>query len=87
MLYLLECTDGSLYAGITPDLAARYAKHCAGRGGAYTRSHPPRRILAVMPCADRGAATRAEIALKKQPRAEKLRWAQQWAWSGADDGG
>src|SRR4249919_2071343 len=45
-LYLLECMDGSLYAGITNDLERRYAMHAAGKGARYTRSHPPRRIVA-----------------------------------------
>lgn len=39
--YIVRCRDGSLYVGITTDLAARVAKHNAGKGGAYTRSHRP----------------------------------------------
>ena len=44
-LYIIECTDGSLYTGITVDVEARYAAHCQGTGARYTRSHPPRRLL------------------------------------------
>lgn len=74
-VYLLECAGGRLYAGITPDLAARYAAHCTGRGARFTRSFAPQRLLAACECADRSAALRAEAALKKLRRDAKLRWA------------
>ena len=41
-VYVLECRDGSLYAGMTNDLRRRMTLHTAGRGAKYTRSHPPR---------------------------------------------
>ena len=43
-LYLIECRDGSVYTGITVDVAARYAAHISGKGARYTRSHPPLRL-------------------------------------------
>lgn len=64
-LYLIECRDGSLYTGIAVDVARRFRAHASGKGARYTRAHPPARLLASIPCADRGAALRAEIALKK----------------------
>ena len=45
-VYMLECAGGRIYTGVSPDLAVRYAKHRAGAGAAFTRSFPPRRILA-----------------------------------------
>ena len=44
-LYLIECQDGSLYAGITTDVDARYATHVSGKGARYTRSHAPAKLL------------------------------------------
>ncbi|HWT70647.1 MAG TPA: GIY-YIG nuclease family protein [Oxalicibacterium sp.] len=73
-LYLIECCDGSIYTGIAVDVAARYAAHAKGRGARYTRSHPPRRLLAVVPYADRSAALRAEYAMKRLSRNEKRRF-------------
>src|SRR5690606_36883821 len=73
-LYLLECRDGSYYAGISTDVQARFAMHLAGKGARYTRSRPPLRILAVRQYADRAEASRAEWQLKQQPRARKLAW-------------
>ena len=70
-LYLLECTDGSIYTGITVDVEARYAAHVAGRGARYTRSHPPKKVLASFEYADRASASKAEYAMKKLTAAEK----------------
>jgi putative endonuclease len=64
-VYVIECRDGSLYTGIAVDVAARFAKHAAGKGGRYTRSHPPLRVLAQWPCTGRSEATRAELAIKR----------------------
>jgi len=64
-LYLIECEDGSIYTGITVDVALRYAKHASGRGARYTRSHPPRCLLATVEYADRSAAARVEYEIKR----------------------
>ncbi len=71
-VYLLECEDGSLYAGVALDVEARFIRHAMGLGAAYTRSHPPLRVLACRCCASKGEALRAEYALKQQPRERKL---------------
>lgn len=70
-LYLIECQDNSIYAGITVDVARRYALHVSGKGARYTRSHPPRRLLLVMEYADRSAALKAEHAIRKLSATEK----------------
>jgi len=79
-VYMLECAGGRIYTGTTPDVAARYAKHRAGRGGAFTRSFPPRRVLAAKRCGTRGAALQVEYALKQLPPAGKRRWAREYRW-------
>ena len=73
-LYLLECTDGSIYTGITVDVAKRYAAHLAGRGARYTRSHPPARLLASFEHADRSSASKAEYAMKQLSAPESGLW-------------
>jgi putative endonuclease len=72
VVYLLECTGERLYAGITNDLAARFAAHCAGRGARFTRAFPPLRIVAASELPSRSLALKAEHALKRRPRARKL---------------
>lgn len=74
ILYLLECADGTLYCGVTTDMARRLAEHGGELpGGArYTRSRRPVRLLAQARLPDRAAACRAEAGLKKLPRKRKL---------------
>jgi putative endonuclease len=74
-LYLIECEDGSLYAGIAIDPEARFAAHVAGKGARYTRSHPPRRLLMTLPFPDRSSASKAEYRLKQLPAQDKRRFA------------
>ncbi|RQR57559.1 GIY-YIG nuclease family protein [Burkholderia sp. Bp9125] len=64
-LYLIECADGSVYTGITTDVAARFDEHAAGKGARYTRSRKPRAVLASFPLADRSSALRAEYWVKQ----------------------
>ncbi len=71
-LYLLECGDGSWYAGISNDPDARLRAHADGKGARYTRGRGPLRFLARRAYADRAAASRAECALKRLPKARKL---------------
>lgn len=79
-LYLLECRRGT-YVGITNNLEKRYQAHCAGKGARYTRANPPLALLGARPFADRGAASRAEYALKQCSAQAKRRWARQWPWN------
>jgi putative endonuclease len=79
-VYMLECDGGRIYTGITPDVAARFAAHCAGRGGAFTRGFPPRRVLAARRCGSRSAALKTEHALKQLARPDKLAWAARYGW-------
>lgn len=70
--YILECIDGSLYTGLTTDPERRLHEHLAGRGGRYTRSHPPRSLAYLESLPDLRAAMQRERALKRYPRARKL---------------
>lgn len=70
-VYIIECHDGTLYTGITTDLARRLAEHAAGKGAAYTRTHGAARIAYSETQPDRSAASRREAAIKKLTRAQK----------------
>jgi putative endonuclease len=74
-LYLIECADGSIYTGITVDVAARYAAHCNGTGARYTRSHAPVRLLGCEAYPDRSSASKAECRIKKLTAAGKRQFA------------
>lgn len=71
-VYLLRCSDGSLYCGWTIDVERRVAAHRAGTASRYTRSRLPIELAWVRPVADRSAALREEARIKRLPRAEKL---------------
>lgn len=75
-LYLLECTDGSIYTGITVDVEARYAAHASGLGARYTRAHPPERLLLCLDYPDRSTASKAEYAIKQLSAAQKRAYVQ-----------
>lgn len=67
-VYVARCSDGTLYTGITTDPARRERVHNAGRGAAYTRARRPVRLVHLEPAADRSAALRRELAIKRMTR-------------------
>jgi putative endonuclease len=76
-VYLLLCTDGTLYAGVTTDLDRRLAEHRGGKGARYTRSRGAVRFVHTEPAAGRSAALKREHALRRLPRRSKLALAKQ----------
>ena len=70
--YLLRCADGTLYCGITNDLKKRLAAHNAGEGAKYTRGRTPVRLTHVEPYADKPAALKREMQIKRMSRSRKL---------------
>ena len=80
--YLLQCADGTLYAGITNALGRRVARHNAGTASKYTRARRPVRLVWAEPARDRAAASRREAALKRLRRGDKEALARRpSAWS------
>jgi putative endonuclease len=71
-VYLLRCADGSLYCGWTTDVERRVAAHAAGRASRYTRSRLPVVLAFTLGLPTRTAARRAEAAIKRLTRREKL---------------
>lgn len=72
MVYILRCSDNTLYTGITNDLDRRVAMHNKGTGAKYTRSRGPVHVVYMERCADQSAALQREAAIKKLTRNEKL---------------
>jgi putative endonuclease len=73
-VYMLHCADGSLYTGITTDVARRVAEHNGdgGLGARYTRSRRPVALVYVESADSRAQASRREAAIKRLDRARKL---------------
>ena len=71
-IYILRCSDDSLYTGIARDPDKRLALHNSGKGAKYTRGRGPCSIVYLEQCAGRKAAQEREWALKKLSREAKL---------------
>lgn len=80
-VYILTCSDGTLYTGWTTDLAERLAAHQAGRGARYTRTRLPVKLVYQETCPDRSSAMKRERAIKKLPRVKKLALVEEYQYS------
>lgn len=69
--YLLRCADDTFYCGITNDMEKRLAAHNAGEGAKYTRGRIPVDVVYCENCADKSAALKREIQIKRLPRSAK----------------
>ena len=71
-VYIVRCRDGSLYTGISNDVARRLTAHNRGTGARYTRSRGPVTLVHLERRRSRSAALRREAAIKALGRADKL---------------
>ena len=71
-LYILECSDGTLYTGITNDFERRLSEHQDGKGAKYTRGRRPVKLVYSEECGDRSVASKRESEIKYMRRTAKL---------------
>jgi len=71
-VYLVRCSDNSLYCGITNDLDSRLLGHNSGKGAKYTRSRRPVELVAFSPQMTRSDALKLEYKIKRLPADKKL---------------
>lgn len=71
-LYILRCGDGSLYTGITVDVARRLEMHRSGKGAKYTRGRGPLKLVYREECSSYSEALRREREVKRLTRQQKL---------------
>lgn len=70
--YMVSCSDGTLYTGVTTDPERRLLEHNSVRGGArYTRCRQPVELVFLESQCSRSAACRREYELKQMPAARK----------------
>ncbi len=79
-VYILKCKDGSLYTGITTDLARRLAEHASGKGAKYTRGKKAGKIVYSEKKKNRSTASKREAEIKSWTRAEKLALCKNPVW-------
>ena len=71
-VYLVECRDGSLYTGITVDVARRLTEHERGvKGAKYLRGKGPLKLVFQHEIGDRSLASRIESRVKRLSRVDK----------------
>ena len=72
-VYMLRCSDGTLYTGVTLDLKRRVVEHNKGAppGAKYTHPRRPVTLVWSMLCANRETALKKERAIKRMPRHKK----------------
>ena len=70
-VYMVRCSDNSLYTGCTNDLVRRLQAHNAGKGAKYTKSRLPVSLVYQEPCTDKSTALKREIALKRLTKIKK----------------
>ena len=73
IVYVLKCSDGTFYTGITNNLKSRITAHQNGEGAKYTRGRGPFVIFYTEKCKSRSFATKREIEIKKLKREQKLK--------------
>ncbi len=83
--YMVECSDGSLYTGLTTDPDRRTRQHNQGQGARYTRMHRPVKLVYVEEVGDRKAAMQRELQIKHMKRTQKIRLVQSYAEVSSDD--
>ncbi len=72
-VYILECSDETLYTGITKDVQKRLDEHNNSHKGAkYTKTRRPVKLLYKESSADRSSASKREYEIKKLTREKKL---------------
>ena len=71
-VYIVRCSDGTLYTGWAVDIDARVKVHNAGRGAKYTHPRRPVTLLYSEELPTRADALKRERVIKRLPRAKKL---------------
>lgn len=70
-VYMILCSDDSLYTGITTDVQRRFSQHLSGTGAKYFRGHTPKDLVYLESGHDRSSASRREAQIKKLRPSEK----------------
>ncbi|MBI3617800.1 MAG: GIY-YIG nuclease family protein [Candidatus Omnitrophica bacterium] len=71
-VYILECKNKTLYAGITNDIPRRVTEHKQSKGGHYTRSFGVNTLVYQEECSDKQEALKREAQIKGWTHKKKL---------------
>jgi predicted GIY-YIG superfamily endonuclease len=76
-IYILKCSDGTLYTGITNNLDKRIKQHNEGKGAKYTRGRGPVALVKFFTRLTKGEALKLEYQIKQLSKQEKLDFNEQ----------
>lgn len=71
-VYMILCSDTSIYTGISTNVAARFQQHAQQKGAKYFRGRQPEQLIFVESGHTRSSASRREAQIKKYSHQEKL---------------
>lgn len=71
-VYIVRCSDGTLYTGISNNVEARVGKHNSGKGAKYTRARRPVELMWSESAGTRSDAAKREYQIKRMPREKKI---------------
>ena len=72
VVYLIRCSDESLYSGIINDLKNRLIAHNSGKGAKYTRSRRPVELVGASSAMTKSDALKLEYRIKHVPVGNKI---------------
>lgn len=70
-VYIIRCSDNSLYTGITTDMQRRFRQHTEGSGAKYFRGRQPLQVVYLEANHSRSSASKRESGIKALKRADK----------------
>lgn len=71
-VYIILCSDNSLYTGVTTDMERRFRQHAEGKGAKYFRGRQPVRVVYLEGDHSRSSAASREARIKAMDRTEKI---------------
>lgn len=72
-VYIVECSDGTLYTGWTNNLERRVKQHSNGSGSKYTRGRGPVKLVYYEEYDEKTDAMKREYEIKRYSRKDKLK--------------
>jgi putative endonuclease len=72
-VYMVLCSDDSLYTGITTDVERRLHRHAIGKGAKYFRGRQPGRLVYLESGHNRSTASKKELKIKRLMPVDKFR--------------
>ncbi len=80
VVYLVRCSDNSLYCGISNDFNRRLGKHNAGKRSKYTKSRKPVELVGKSPEIAKNEALKLEYRIKRTPVDKKIAELEKTGW-------